>query len=333
MIKTLVLIVLSILAAYFLTACGEMDQQTISKDAQHDIHNSPAEYRTPPIAVEKSYVYRTFEEALLASTDVIIAQYVGHKDFGETLIVYEFVVHERVLGNAADRFFVYLENIYATTTRRELASSNVNMLFENSTSYLLALEKLWGADLKTHEDGYIFINNLVVNLDNPSESNMYNEPLSKHSTKLDFNNSNLSREQIISFVSELTANNTLSREHIRSGNIEDIISGSHYVLVVEINEALRLLNEQASRDWMETDIYYCTIIQTLKGDIEVGHKMSMVFFADTVKTGQQFIIAAERLSEGGNMYTMSSKNSVYDMNQLEEIKRIIIGSISENEKR
>jgi len=45
----------------------------------------------------------------------------------------------------------------------------------------------------------------------------------------------------------------------------------------------------------------------------------MVFFADTVRPRLQLIIAAERLSEGGNMFTMTSKNSVHDMDQFDEI--------------
>jgi hypothetical protein len=191
------------------------------------------------------------------------------------------------------------------------------------------LDKLWNAALKTHEDGYLLMSRLVINLDNPSASTMYGESLDAHTASLDFASKSLTREHIVSFAGERTANNPPAREHIRAMYLPDIISGSPYVLVVEVNEPLRLVHEQVTRDWMETDIYYFTVVRALKGDIDETHTLSMSFFADTVSPGDIVIIAAERLRdtterlEGSNMFIMTSRNSVHDISKLDEIMPMI----------
>jgi len=110
--------------------------------------------------------------------------------------------------------------------------------------------------------------------------------------------------------------------HIRSDKIEDIINGSPYVFVVEINDPISLSRVPPS-DWAEADTYDCTVIKSLKGDISVGYDYWGVYFANTVFTGEQHIVAVERLEEGSNMFRFTSKNSLFRMEQLEEIMAII----------
>ncbi|MCL2628954.1 MAG: hypothetical protein FWD44_09725 [Oscillospiraceae bacterium] len=272
--------------------------------------------------VTMSEVYRSFKEALLASTDVVVAQYVEHRSFGKNLTEFEFAVIDRVLGNAANNIFIYAANeeVPAIGSERAISYNQGDLAFDNKTIYLLPLNRLQGATLKTHEDGYLFIHNLVMNLDDPALSTMYNEPLSKLSMELDFTSRSLTDEQIMTYVSKIVANNSLAREHIRSEKIEDIIVDSPYIFIVEINDPRRLVSDQVTRDWMETDIYFCTILKTLKGDINVGTEHAVIFFADTVKKGEQHIIAVEQIS---TTFELSSKNSLFRMDQLDEIMAII----------
>ena len=309
------MITLVILAALLMGVCGFFLSACKEKPAGTSSTNGSG--------ISALMMYLTFEEALLSSTDVVVARYIGNRPFGETLTEYEFMVTDRVLGNAASRIFVYVADSNNTIIGYDapLGYNEAKLSFKSGTDYLLVLDRLWQADAKTHEDGYLFISSLIINLDNPSESTMYNDPLYVHATKLDFRK-NLSRETILAFVRAYTANNTPGRDHIRSSNIEDIIGGSPYVLVVEIGKPYRLVDEQVTRDWMETDIYYCTVVQTLKGDIKVGYELTMVFFADTVKPGERRIIAVERLDEGDTWFIMTSKKSVYDMTYLDEITRL-----------
>ena len=279
----------------------------------------------PPEIASMSVLYQTFEEALLRSTDVVIAHYVGHRPFGETLIEFEFTVLDRILGNAADTIFVYATNDYASIIGG-VAASTYNRgaaMFTEGTNYLLPLNRLRGATLRTHDDGYLFIHNLIINLDNPHLSTMYNEPLALHSGEVSFESRSLTDDAVIAYISNKTANNAPSRGHIVSENILDIIDGSPYVLIVELNRPRRLAHEQVTRDWAETDIYHATLVRALKGSLEPGFQLDVVFFADTVQTGEQHLVAVERIERGSTTFRLSSRNSLFQMDQLDEIMQIV----------
>jgi len=284
-----------------------------------------AEARSESIQlISASFEYMTFEEALAFATDVVIAQYVGSRPFGESLMEFEFIVSERILGNAADRIFVYTEsNIRANVfgSPQPVTYMPGELTFTVGTYYILPLGAIGSPYAKTHDDGFVFIRNIVINLDNPSESGMYSESLARHSTNLDFDRQ-LARSEITSFVADLTRSNSPGEDFIRSSEIEDIIDGSPYVLVIEINEPRRLVSQQATTDWMETDLFYITVIRSLKGELTIEFNV-MTFFANTVQTGEQHIVAAKPIEEGHNWLDFTSRNSLFRMDQLNEIMRIL----------
>ncbi|MDR2728873.1 MAG: hypothetical protein LBB56_07050 [Chitinispirillales bacterium] len=265
------------------------------------------------IDIPKKSEYLVFEEALTEyTTDVVVAKYVSQKPFGKDSIEYEFSVIDRVLGNAPDKIYVYAS---------DESGYNLEGLFTDS-NYLLALEYIWYPGSLVNEDGYLFNQGLVIDLKTPSRSKMAGGALARRSARLDFNNNNLKKETIISYVKELTKNNTPKREFIKSERIEDIVNNSENVLIVEVLEKGKFLSDGMS-DWATTDKYYCTVIETIKGNISVNSNVFMVFFADTVKPGEQYIIAIQPVEEGSNMYNLTSKKSLFKMEQLDEIMRII----------
>jgi hypothetical protein len=298
------IILVFILSLAALVACGRPEE------SREDIGSENRDFHGG------SYIYYSFEGVLsVFVTDVAVGQYVGHRAFGEALTEYEFIVSDRVLGSAADRIFVYTEN-------REF-----DFAFIGDRDYMLPLTQIGLPHAKTHDDGYTLPRGIVIDLNEPPNSVMQNQPLSKHSNGLDFGHRGLSAEQIKTYVSELTKNNPPGRDFIRSERIEDILEGSPNVLIVEIGRPYRPLDMQVTTDWMETDIYYCTVVQTLKGGKEPGYEFIMIFLADTVKQGEQHIIAAEplldrSLSESG-FYTFTSRNSLFRMRQLNLIMSIL----------
>jgi hypothetical protein len=322
--RAIFLITLTIIVSIF-TACSFIPTDEADINIQPNTSNNTDNDGLVKISV----IYNSFEDAVKNSTDVVTANYIDHRPFGKNLTEFEFVVLNRVLGNSADTIFIYAANDNASIIGSVGASSynQGELIFDKETNYLLVLRRLEGATLRTHEDGFTLIHNLIINLDNPVLSTMYNEPLSIHSSEMDFESRSLAENQIITFISNMTVNNPPAREHIRSNNNVDIIDGSQYVFVVEINEPRRLVSEQATRDWMETDIYFCTAIKVLKGEIDVGYALAMIFFADTVNTGEQYIVAAERLTEGSNTFTFTSKNSLFNIGDLDEIMMILGQSI------
>ena len=107
---------------------------------------------------------------------------------------------------------------------------------------------------------------------------------------------------------------------IRSEAIEDIVNGSPYVFVIEINEARGL--SSGTGGFMSIDLYYVTVVEDLKGEPVMGNEIVVVFFADTVFRGEQHIIAVEQVPNG-SFYRFTSRDSLFRMDQLYEIMEIL----------
>ena len=303
-----------------ISACGMHD--SASRRTAHsdfDNHQNTTHATSPEqVAPSVSLPDFSFEEVLLEFiTDVVVARYMGSRPFGRGLIEFEFAVQERVLGNAPDTIFVY-QAVHGP----DIATFGV-LSFNYDTTYLLPLAKTATPYSFMRDDGYVTILNLIIDLDTPSNSTMYNEPLSWHTERLDFDG-NITRQEIISYVAEVTRHNPPARSFIRSEAIEDIVYESPYIWVIEIGEPHRLTS--GTSDWTRTDIYHATTVQVLKGDIDIGYEFTMIFNADTVFPGELHIIATEPRDGRSGNYRFSSRNSLFRLDQKEEIMAIIAGT-------
>ena len=280
-------------------------------------------------AITRTAHYSSFEDILMreSTSDVVIARYIRSRRFGKTLVEFEFEVVDRVFGSAADRIFIYTQRDVETTVIHDSLSitySQGDLSFTRGTSYLLPLQRLAHPHANTHEDGFVFLNDIVVDLDAPANSTMYHQPLAKHSEGLDFNDETVTREGIISYIEKLTRDKPPARDLIRSMEMEDIIKDSPYVWVVEITELDRLSSDVPHSDWMSTDLYYVRIVQDLKGEADVADELIITFGADTVQLGEQHIVAVEPLEEGAHhWFVFTSRNSLFSMDDLDEIMEII----------
>ena len=263
----------------------------------------------------------TLESTVEIATDVVVAEFVGRRPFGQRTTEYEFIVHDRIFGNAADTIFVYV--VYDEMSHRFV---DPDLQFTTGTQYLLTLIKL--ADIYTsfHYDAFIFINDLMLDLNDPSGSTMYNQPLSLFSD-MNFDSNGLTKEHIISYVRTLPRNPhlTVDRVFITTDNLWDIINGSPYVLIIEITEPIRMASEALHSDIRSTDIYYTTVVEVLKGDLQVGDVVTVTFFADTVFLGETHIVSIAPLSGSSCYQIFTSSHSLHSMEQRNEIISIIRG--------
>jgi len=216
------LLLSAVLTILLLTACGventnndnvntAADYTATTADDATTTTGSPAgtQYAGSPqegIEITWHMFYLTFEEALYDSTDVVIANYVGHRLlYEQTLIEFEFSVLDRIQGNAADTIFAYA---HVRNHIWDMPGTPTVSTFTEGTDYLLVLWRgLEYSTYQLHPDGFVIVNNLIIDLDNPTKSTMYGEPLSLHATELDFNSNSLERGEIIAFIAEATANN------------------------------------------------------------------------------------------------------------------------------
>ena len=317
---------LLILATLGLVACTESNTNTNTQDV---FDSQPQDYSNEELGleleqVEYSYEFFTFEEALLEfASDVVIAQYVGSRPIGDEkmLIEHEFIVKERLFGNSADKIFVYSEDKTATfpTGERTISFNTFDLSFDTNTRYLLPIRKMVPFS-KIHLDGFVFVYDVVIDLDNPAKSRMYSESLDLHSEKLRFDEK-LSQEEIVSHIKEVVKDNTPGRRYINieSSKTEDIVNAYPHVLVIEVGELLTAPRTY----WGAADNYYATAIEILKGDVKPEQKLMIAFPADTVKRGERYIIAAEPLEQYNGSLEITSENGLFEMVHFDEIAKIL----------
>ncbi|MCL2393017.1 MAG: hypothetical protein FWC66_10520 [Oscillospiraceae bacterium] len=269
-------------------------------------------------------VHATFECVIEVATDVVVVEFVARRPFGQGATEYELIVHDRIYGSAADTIFVYV--VYNQMNRSFAAPE---FQFTTDTQYLLALIKLVNIYASFHYDGFMFIEDLILDLDNPSRSTMHNEPLAIHSY-LDFNSIGLTIEHVISYVRSLPRNPfaTTNRVFITSDNLADIINGSPYVLVIEVNEPHSLASQGYGTEFASTDIYYTTIVEVLKGGMRIGDSVAIIFFADTIFPGETHLVSVTPSSPNNPnpfYYRFTSRYSLHCLDQRDEIMAIIRG--------
>jgi hypothetical protein len=271
------------------------------------------------------YDYQEFEEVLKTfTTDVVVARYIAHEYIGDS-IVFEFSVSERVIGDAGDRIFIYADrNIVAQIDEEELDIDfrPGHLSFREGVDYLLPLIRMDDAYSVIQEDGFVFIRDIVIDLDNPTYSMMYSTPLQLHTEQLRLDE-DTPREEIIAYVYELVKDIAVVGRIIRSEDMEDIVAGSPYVLVIEIGEPIRLAAEQGNVDSGATDLYYVTVTESLKGNVNEGDELVILFHADTVFQGERHIVATMPMSPGSDWHEFTSRNSLFRIGQMDEIMLIL----------
>jgi len=134
----LIIAIISVMVILTSTACNTYDAQigTSGTSGSTTISSNGRE-------MMGSMIYLTFEDAARIATDVVVVQYVARRPFGDSLTEFEFIVHERIFGNAADRIFVYANNNISVSVMGTdgLLVGNERQ-FTTDAQYLLLLDKI-----------------------------------------------------------------------------------------------------------------------------------------------------------------------------------------------
>ena len=70
------------------------------------------------------------------------------------------------------------------------------------------------------------------------------------------------------------------------------------------------------------NIYACEVMTVLKGDIKEQEKVTILIPKDIAKIGEEYFFALDT-REGSTNYRFSSKNSMLDVAQIDEIREYI----------
>ena len=141
-----------------------------SSNVLNIVRGSTAPFRGNCMALSE---YLSFEDAVTRATRVVVAEFVEKRPFGLHFTEFEFIVHEQVIGNVEDTIFVYLNHAEMCCVFMD-----GTLQFTTDTQYLLVLWETADVYASFHIYGLRFFTDLIVDLDDPSRSTMYGEPLS-----------------------------------------------------------------------------------------------------------------------------------------------------------
>lgn len=273
-------------------------------------------------SAEMQYLY--FEDLLGDVTDVIEGNFVSLTEEGG-VYYYEFNDVKSLRGKGTDST-IMVQSVPAdySIIGTDIQFSTYDIDYESGRSYLLLLSR--HSSVYTEGEVFSFVNDsLIIPLDTFSSSfstlkemSLYGRALSNqfknHDTNLAVEQGNMKE-----FVLEKIQGNPLSNEndYIISTNVSDILAMSEYVLVVKIDE---LFMESYTKDRIT---YCCSVEEVIKGLLN-KQDIKITFPIDEVEIGNSYIVAVNELQgTGANYFVMSSKNSIYDLNQYESIINIV----------
>lgn len=266
--------------------------------------------------------YTTFEEACQLANTIVTARYVKSEAFGESYIRHGFILQKTIIGKAEEEINVFTSNVNLSVVNNGTIIENIptynqnDISFEAGIDYLLILNK--------EDNPYMFmpvytlINDTVVRLDDLTLSEMYHVSLSNHIQGMKLTKET-ARDDVISYVESLTKNNPPAYEYIVSDNINEIINLSENIIRIKINGNHKVVKN----DFRSHELYDCTILEVLKGELKIGEEFRIAFFPNTVKTGDEWIVAVVPLDETSRYLDLTSQNSLYPCNMKHDIMGVI----------
>ena len=315
--KKILLSIVTLLSIAFLSACSNEKAMIEADEVQNDYETLPRVFAT--------YEYLNLEEMIEAhATNVVVAQFIGRTQMNEYVAAYEFSVQENIFGEAEERIVVYhLLGVDATTQdeTRTISFGDDSLGFEAGVNYLLPLLRI-DDPYSEMDGGFMLLANMVLNLTSPAESEMYGEPIYYHSEHICDNHLEGGGattflldyiESIVEHMDEPEINVLTS-----DSSMDEILLNSPNVLAVEIGTAYALAQPGGL-----TDVYYVTVLESLYGGIPEGSQLIVSFFAGTVHPGEQVVVATVAICDDNIWHDFSSRNSLFSMEQLDEIRRVL----------
>lgn len=265
-------------------------------------------------------LYCTFEELLKDYThEIVVAEFnslVGEEDGN---LKYKFKVKETIFGeDLGNTLYVFsrLANVSVTDTDISYNGNNSSM-YKKGEEYILLISRYRSVYNKEDDVLSILESNAYLPLNDLKKSTVYNEPLTKHSQLTE---NDLNPESLIAYIKNIKKDDTnfyWGCNYIKSDALDDIVTGSDYVVELEIGEEVY---KDASP---VTDAFNCTVTKVYKGDIDVGKEFEyLIFLQNTVKTGKKYIVCLLK-AEDGYEINIAAKKGVYSVGKAEKIEEIL----------
>jgi len=243
--------------------------------------------------------YLSFEDALQSSSLIVEARFIQeHKYKSYSELEFEII---SILRGAVDetRIFIYQEKVNVSFVDAEFDYVSGTTSFIPEDVYILVLER---HSLVYYEhDRYLLIGELYLPSKDLSDSSMYGQPLIYHSESPDSKHDLRNRIEVI-VKNAPVENNFFGNRFTKSCAVVDAVNFADLVLVVKPVEVL-LENEID-----QTVVCRCTVLDIQVGKLELD-EILVVFFADSVQVGTDYIINAVRVEPNSLIFTLASKDN------------------------
>lgn len=272
-----------------------------------------SELATEQKTILQEIKYMTFEETLLAATNVVVATYTGEYETNGIYRDLIFVPVKQLKGVELTEYF------YVSTHEHEVEVAGHGITYRESSSqyvagktYILVLEKV--VSVYQSHDVYMPMNNILI--DTNGAASMYgSDSLADHSAAL---SANSGVDDISAYITSFVEANVghipaiIGTEYIRSNDIAKITEGTSLILRVTPTECI------GGSENNHTEQYLCHVDEILKGAVS-AQQIMVVFMEDTIVAGSKYVIMVEPL---GNFYILSSQNSVHPVSDTTTISQI-----------
>lgn len=294
----------------------QSEKNSIKNENSHNgATQSTSSTAGPEIGGHREIRYMTFEELLAVSTDVVIATYQDSFS-GKGYLDQRFVINERLLGeDKGEEIRIYNRAYQTEVTNTGLSFKYTDLEYQKGAKYLLVLERFVSV---YSDDAYLLLGNIYIPYDEVQKSTVYGETLQNHSN-LNLSADGLLKETLRDYVLEKTKNNTklfTGNDYIKSDKLEDIVSGSPFLVKVRIGDP-------SFTEAEDRKTYECEIVELLKGDIP-QKTIQLILLNGTVVIGNEYIVAIDAGKEPGYSYfLLSARNGVFEMSKADEIEALI----------
>lgn len=280
-------------------------------------NGSDAPSNTPPLS--NGYIhYADFEKMLEMTTDVVTATLLDYEKNENDDFVCRFLILNRYWGEDTGEIIHVHQADYEQSmfnlSHESIPGDGEIPSYTVGKDYLLILAR--HVNVYFIHDQYLNVGgNLLLPLDNLAQSKLYNEPFEKHAALKDYS----TESAIVSYVIDILQKNktpevwTHGKSYIQSDDPEDIVKGAPYVLRVKVNE----FKELPAKDRVET---VCTVVTAFKAPLDCGETVKIIVFKDSVKIGEEYIIAADLHSETQPFeLALAAKKGVLEVSCQEEV--------------
>lgn len=290
------------------------------------VSDNTTEQSTSAILMYDMYEqYIPFDECFASANDVVKGKCVDIV-YHDVYVEYEFKVTERYMGeDTGENIFVFsYRGVDIETLSGEeviCTYSTDNIQYKTGKEYYLILSR----DKSVYNEHDIYmpvISSIYIPAEDIGKSTYCGTPLTEHSAVKSLSTEEELVAHITSCINSLDPDDIKAydgRPYITDTDMKSIIEKSDHVLRVKV-EKVSFSTSLA----INTEIYECSVVSTLKGNSENYSNIEIRFFTDSVEVGGEYIVALTQVgTTEEKFFHLSSKNSLFSVDDLDEIQECL----------